>query len=74
MAKMRPRAIFKEIFGAFAIFFANLEAPKTILEALGTLLGASWRDLGRLLGGFWRHMQAIWELSWSLESVVQATR
>ena len=30
------------------------------MEALGTLLGASWRHLGRLLGGFWSHMQAIW--------------
>ena len=68
------KSVFFENFGALAICFATLEAPKTILEALGTLLGASWRDLGRLLGGFWRHMRAIWELSWSLESVFQATR
>ena len=47
-----------EMLETHAIFVANLEAPKTILEALGTLLGASWRDLGRLLGGFWRHMRA----------------
>ena len=67
------KSVFVEIFGAMAIFFATLEAPKTILEALGTLLGASWRDLGTLLGGFWRHMRAVWEQSWSLESVFQAT-
>ena len=35
-----------------------LEAPKRILETLGTLLGS----LGRSSGGSWRYFGDIWEL------------
>ena len=32
----------------------------------------SWEALGRILGVSWRHLEAVWELCWSSGSVFEA--